>query len=242
MWQRAWSAVKDTSARLRPPGQCVVCRAWSAQAWCAACALRFAGSTLRCPRCAARLGVAAAACGECLHDAPPFERCHCAFDYAFPWHQLIVQFKFHGRVELAAPLARQLRDRLLDEQAERPDVIVPIPLSAQRLAQRGYNQAWEITRRLGAQLQLTTLASALQRRVDGAHQADLPLARRRGNLRGAFAVNPAHAAALTQRHVALVDDVMTSGATLREAATTLRRAGARRVDAWVLARTPPPGG
>lgn len=165
------------------------------------------------------------------------QACHCAFDYAIPWQQLIGQFKFHGSVELATPLARQLHQALLDQHAALPDLIVPIPLSAQRLAQRGYNQAWEIARRLGAQMRLATPANWLQRRIDGAHQADLPLARRKTNLRGAFAVNPAHAAALRHRHVALVDDVMTSGATVREAASTLLRAGAGRVDAWVLART-----
>ena len=83
-------------------------------------------------------------------------------------------------------------------------------------------------------------ARLLERPVEGAHQAQLTLAQRRVNLRDAFTVDPSRRALLQHRHVALVDDVMTSGATLREAALALRRAGAARVDAWVLARTPAP--
>lgn len=186
------------------------------------------------------LAAAAPLCGECLRDPPPFERCHCAFGYAFPWDRLIVRFKFGGEVELAAVLSTLLRQALDDQAAARPEAIVPVPLSRQRLAERGYNQAWEIARGLRRQIGIVALPTLLLRPRDGVHQVDLPLARRRANLRRAFAVDAGAAHWLRGRHVALVDDVMTSGATLREAATTLLEAGAARVDAWVLARTPPP--
>lgn len=153
---------------------------------------------------------------------------------------LIADFKFNARVELARPLAGQLLGVVQGTPGARPELLLPIPLSRGRLAQRGYNQAWELTRHLTRSLGITSSAHVLERPVDSAHQADLPLAQRLRNLRGAFFVNPRQRARVAQRHVALVDDVMTSGATLHEAAATLLRAGAARVDAWVLARTPPP--
>jgi len=193
-------------------------------------------------RCALPLAAAAPLCGECLRDPPPFQRCHCVFDYAFPWDRLISRFKFGNEAELATLLSTLLQQALRDQAAQRPDLIVCVPLSRQRLAERGYNQAWEIARLLGREMGIDARPTLLRRTRDGAHQVDLPLARRRTNLRQAFAVDAARAASLGDRHVALVDDVMTSGATLREAASALLDAGAARVDAWILARTPAPGG
>jgi ComF family protein len=187
-----------------------------------------------------RLQAAASHCGTCLRDPPPLQCCVCAVDYTFPWSDLIADFKFNTRVELARPLAGQLLQAVLRTPGERPELLLPIPLSRGRLAQRGYNQAWELTRHLARSLGIACSAHVLERPVDSAHQADLPLAQRLQNLRGAFFVSPQLRGRVAQRHVALVDDVMTSGATLREAAATLLRAGASRVDAWVLARTPPP--
>jgi ComF family protein len=121
-----------------------------------------------------------------------------------------------------------------------PDLVLAVPLAPRRLAERGYNQAWELARRVARGVGCAAQARLLERPVDGAHQAQLSRAARLTNLRGAFFVAPQRRAALQGRHVAVVDDVMTSGATLSEAATTLRRAGAARVDAWALTRTPAP--
>jgi ComF family protein len=184
------------------------------------------------------MAVALERCGACLRDPPPFERCVCACDCAFPWDQLITAFKFQGHVELAAPLAQCMLQALHDAHADMPDLLIPVPLAPGRLAERGYNQSWELAHRLGRAVHRPAASTLLERPGDGAHQADLPLAQRLTNLRGAFVMLPAQRARLRQRHVALVDDVMSSGATLREAASTLLRAGAARVDAWVLARTP----
>lgn len=221
---------------------CVVCGTWSATALCFDCERRFADTVARCERCASPMPASAPLCGECLRDAPPFLRCHCAFGYVFPWDRLITRFKFSGQVELGAVLASRLAVALLAQSAALPDAVVAVPLSRRRLAERGYNQSWEIARVLGRQLGVATWPTLLRRTRDGAHQVDLPLPLRRRNMRGAFAVDAARVPALCGRHVAVVDDVMTSGATLREAATALLNAGAARVDAWVLARTPPPGG
>lgn len=159
-------------------------------------------------------------------------------DYAFPWDRLLLGLKFGERLQHAPLLAARLSRALALARTEAPDLIVPIPLSAQRLRERGYNQAHEIARRLvlppEAERQSRLCALTLMRVRHTDQQAQLPLDERRGNLRGAFAVvKPVHGL-----RVAIVDDVMTSGATLHEAALALQRAGARDVQAWVAARTP----
>jgi ComF family protein len=240
---QALSWLKPTGWRaLRPAGECAVCRAWAAQPLCTACVERFAMPAARCEGCGLRLAAVEIRCGACLRDPPPFARCVCAFDYAFPWDRLIADFKFNQQVELARPLADRLLHALkaADDVALRPTLLVAVPLAPKRLAERGYNQAWEIARRMGRALHVSDSADLLTRPIDGAHQADLPLAARQRNVRGAFVVNPARRTLLRDRHVALVDDVMTSGTTLREATAALHRAGAARVDVWVLARTPAP--
>ena len=199
-------------------------------------------------RCGLRLGLAAPACGSCLREPPPFERTVCVADYGFPWHRLIADFKFNGRVELAGLLAQRLQAALTHaaltqaalQQAGKASasLVLPVPLSARRLAQRGYNQAWELARRVAALTRLPARADLLLRPWETAHQADLNRSARQSNLRAAFMVDPRHRAALQGQRVALVDDVMTSGATAREASAALLRAGAAAVEVWVIARTP----
>jgi len=217
-----------------------VCRSWEAQALCSDGVSRFAPPLARCQRCGLRTAVAVPTCGTCLAEAPPFDACSVGCDYAFPWDRLIADFKFNGRVELAAPLAQRLIDAVQRDGAPRPAWVLPVPLAPQRLAERGYNQAWELARRVARALGCRADAQLLDRPLAGAHQAELALAQRLSNLRGAFVPNASRRVSLQGLHVAVVDDVMTSGATLREAAAALRRAGAARVDAWVLARTPAP--
>jgi ComF family protein len=228
-------------ARLRPMGQCAVCRDWDAQAVCAACIARFAPEVPRCRRCGLRTALPVVMCGACVADPPAFDACIVGCDYGFPWDRLIADFKFNDRVELAAPLAQRLLDALRRDARCLPQWVLPVPRAPQRLAQRGYNQAWELARRVARHLGCRADARLLERPLAGAHQARLDLAQRLKNLHGAFLPNPSRRVSLHGQHVAVVDDVMTSGATLREAAAALRRAGAARVDAWVVARTPAPG-
>jgi ComF family protein len=176
-------------------------------------------------------------CGGCLRDPPPFEHAHCVADYGFPWDRLIAACKFNGRPELAALLAERLEAALQENGAGRPDLIVPVPLTPARLAERGYNQAWEIARRLARTLGVPARADVLQRVLDTPHQAGLTRAQRLVNPRGAFSVPVRQRVRLAGRRIALVDDVLTTGATAREATNTLLRAGAAAVDVWVVART-----
>ncbi len=219
-------------------GQCEVCRQWSPAALCADCVARFAAPRPRCARCGIALGLAAPACGACLREPPPFEHTVCVVDYGFPWDRLIADFKFHGRVELARALAGLLATAVRAAAVPLPQLVLPVPLAAERLRERGYNQAWVLARLLAAALGLAADAELLQRPIATAHQAQLDRAQRRRNLHGAFMVDPRRRTALQGRRAALVDDVMTTGTTAREAAAVLLRAGAAAVDIWVLARTP----
>jgi ComF family protein len=226
------------SPRALTPSQCEVCRQWSGQALCADCTARFASTQPRCGRCGLRAGLAVAACGACLREPPPFEHTVCAADYGFPWDRLIADFKFNAREDLAGPLAQLLSSAVSASQTPAPDLVLPIPLSPQRLAERGYNQAWELAKRTARLQGREALHGLLQRPMDTAHQAELSRAERQRNLASAFMVDPRQRASLQGRRVVLVDDVMTTGATAREAARTLLRAGASAVDLWMLARTP----
>lgn len=221
-------------------GCCEVCGSWDGGRLCTACRSRFAAPIPRCRCCGLALPPGVPLCGGCVREPPAFERCHCAVDYGFPWDRVIGRFKYGATPELAPVLVDTLLRAARLQQAELPDLFAPVPLSPQRLAERGYDQAWELARRLGRALRVPARARVLQRRFDARHQAELSRRERLANLRGAFHVPPLRRPAVAGRHVALVDDVLTTGATAQEAAAALRAAGARRVDLWVVARTPEP--
>ncbi len=223
------------------PTQCELCRQWTrGDALCSDCDARFAAPRWRCARCALPTGTAVARCGGCLGEhEPPWAAAVAAVDYGFPWDGLVAAFKFGGRVELAAPLASRLVRALTS--APPVDLVLPVPLAPARLAERGYNQAWELARRIAAARGLPARDDLLLRPVDTPHQTGLSRAERETNLARSFMVEPALRGALAGRTVALVDDVMTTGATLAAATRELQRAGAASVVVWVVARTPAPG-
>ena len=183
----------------------------------------------------------ASLCGACLHNPPPFAHSVAAVDYAFPWSGLVAAFKFRAALELAPTLAALLVDVARAADRPRPALLLPIPLSPERLAERGMNQAWELARRVGAALDIESRADLLSRWIDTPHLADLPREQRAARIRGAFGMVPGQSQRLRGRRVALVDDVMTSGATVAEAARVLLAAGASEVHVWVVARTAAPG-
>lgn len=179
-------------------------------------------------------------CGACLKAPPPFERAVAAVDYGHPWDELVRRFKFDASLDLSHALARQLLDAIRRDNVERPDWLLPVPLSAARLRERGYNQAWELARRVARELPCATDARLLLRMKDTPHQLALPPGQRAANVRGAFAIEPRRRHELQGRSIAVLDDVMTTGATVSEIARTLLQAGACAVQVWVLARTPHP--
>jgi len=220
------------------PGRCEVCRAWPAQPLCEACIARFAQPQPRCRRCALPVPAGVAECGQCLRAPPPLDACHAAVSYAYPWSGLITRYKFHGQPGWAGSFALLLRSTPWVEPAlERAGLVLPMPLSGPRLAERGFNQAWELARRLAPG---RADAGLLLRVRDTPPQVALDRRARLANVRDAFALEPSRAAEVRGQQVVLVDDVMTSGASLFAAAQVLRAAGAQGVTALVIARTDTP--
>jgi ComF family protein len=201
---------------------------------CETCIAHFAQPTPRCLRCALPLP-AGPICGACLKNPPPLDVCLSATAYAWPWTDLIAQFKFQAQPGWAGALATLMRSSNGAEDAlDTADWVLPIPLSRQRLAERGYNPSWLLAHHLcpdKAQAQL------LLKTRDTPSQHTLPRSERLANLEGAFAVDPLRAHDLRGKRLVLVDDVMTSGASLHTAARVLRQAGAQHITALVLART-----
>lgn len=228
--------------RIRWPGLCAVCHGFDGGRICAACLARFAAPVPRCRRCALPLAEhgADAVCGACLVAPPAFDAAVAAVDYAFPWDRLIASFKFHDALDLAGVFAASLGDALARTAMPAPDRVLPVPLAASRLVERGYNQAWELARRIAAANRWPADPALLLRVRDTPHQLALPPDARAANVRGAFAVEPAKRGELAGRRVLVVDDVMTTASTADEIARVLRAAGAAHVAVAVVARTPRP--
>lgn len=224
------------------PTQCALCRDWSGERICRSCIQRFAATAPRCQSCALRVPEGVSHCGHCIKNPPPLHRTLTAVDYAHPWDDLIAKFKFHSALDLAPALANRLTHVWEDSTGPRPTLLLPVPLSDARLRERGYNQAWEIARRVARRLRCAADAQLVLRIKDTPHQLAFPPERRAANVRGAFAVEPSRRGELQGREVTLVDDVMTTGATAFEIAQVLLQAGAAEVNLWILARTPVPGG
>ena len=206
---------------------------------CDACRTRWAVLTPRCSRCAIDVPAGIERCGPCSLDSPPFDAVLAAVSYAPPWDRLIAAFKFHDALDLAPTFADLLLvAHAVTSHVPAPSLLVPVPLGAARLRERGYNQAWEIARRLARRLHVRADANLLLRVRETPHQLALAPERRAANVRGAFAIEPLRLAEVRGRAVTVVDDVMTTGATVAEVARVLRQAGAARIDVWVVARTP----
>jgi ComF family protein len=214
------------------PASCVLCGAGTTAAnFCPACEAALpALPAVRCDVCALPL-TSGATCGTCLKRPPAYDAVHARYAYAFPVDALIQAYKYGGDLSLAPVLAEQLTS------SARPaaDALIPMPLSPARLRERGFNQALELARFIGRRCALPVLADACRKVADTAPQAALPWAQRAQNVRGAFVCD----IDLSGVRVAVVDDVMTTGATLNELARNLKRAGAVHVNGWMVARTLP---
>ena len=198
---------------------CTACRAdlpWLPDGGCAVCAVPLPSGSV---------------CGACLDRPPRFDQAEAVFAYRFPVDALIQACKYGRRLALARLLGEWLASRVSRDA----DAIVPMPLAEQRLAERGFNQALEIARVIAAETRIPLLAHACRKTVDTPPQAALPWKERARNVRRAFVCD----AEFDGERIAVVDDVLTTGATLNELARVLRKAGAGGVRGWVVARALP---
>ena len=222
----------------RWPRRCRLCDSWGPAPLCHACQARFAAPRPRCQQCALPLS-SAGRCGACLRTPPAFLHTVTVADYGFPWDRWVADFKFRQQPEQARPLA-QLMAAAVAAQAGLPpaELVLPVPLSPRRLAERGYNQAWELARRAARLRGLPARADLLLRWRDTPHQVGAGRSQRLHHLADSMWVDAAApgAAALRGRCVALVDDVLTTGSTAQVAAQALLAAGAAQVQLWVGGR------
>jgi len=227
--------------------ECAVCRRHQQARICDACIACHAAPAPRCPGCGLRTAAGMSPCRVCRSCATPsaLDRTVVATDYAAPWDALVARLKFAGEVDLAPALARLLSRAVahaepLTPEEPAPTQVVPVPLAPARLRSRGYNQAALLALPVARDWRLHIHGTALVRLRDTRAQHGLDRATRLRNLHEAFTVPAAARPTLRGCRVALVDDVMTTGATLEAAARALKAAGVAHVQAWVFARTPAP--
>jgi ComF family protein len=226
-------------ARLALPQRCELCvSACGADLVCDSCMHDLPWLLSACPICALPTHHGSV-CGRCLSDPPAFDATIAAFSYAFPIDRLVHSLKYQGRLALSEWCADAILSRRGGPNVAagpQPRHLVALPLAVERQRERGYNQSQEIARAIGARMALPLLSRALLRIRATPPQAALPWTERAKNVRGAFACEHD----LSGLHIVVVDDVMTTGASLEEAARTLKAAGAGSVENWVVARTLPP--
>lgn len=236
LWQRSVGAV----------GSCAVCGRWPAAAICNDCMLTFGATVPRCPKCALALAPGLVFCSDCAGSAPPdrppwlLNECVARVDYVYPWSDLIVQFKFQQKPAVARHLAEMLaNDETVVRLLDACELCTPIPLTPSGLVTRGYNQSWELLKALtnASRADWTPCHNLLVRADMTTKQHRLSRSERLANQQLRFAVPIQHKKRILNRHVLLIDDVMTTGATLNAAASALLGAGAYRVSGLVFART-----
>jgi ComF family protein len=222
------------SARRALPQRCELCTSPSRDGLvCAACAAKLPRLVPACPICALP-NPGGETCGSCLARPPAFDATLAAYAYAFPIDRLVHALKYQGRLALATWCSDAIVS-VATACATAPDCVVALPLSTQRQRERGYNQATEITRHVAARTGIRMTIHGARRVRATLPQTGLPWNERAKNVRGAFACG----SDFSGLKVAVVDDVMTTGATLAEFAKTLKRGGATHVQNWIVARTPP---
>lgn len=219
------------------PYRCILCLApGDGQDLCPPCRAELPWLGTACPRCAAPLTTKDIPCGRCLRRPPPQAATIAAFEYAFPVDRLLLHLKFSnglvaGRV-LGELLAQHLKQCGSGSGIREPDAIVPVPLHPRRLRERGFNQALELAVPVSKALGIRLMPTGCRRVRATPPQTGLQGRARRRNVAAAFAADPN----VRGKHIAVVDDVITTGSTVAAVTTALYRAGAASVQAWCIAR------
>jgi ComF family protein len=221
--------------KLFPP-TCILCgnNGLGALDLCASCYTRLPRNNLCCYRCAETFTApitVPALCGRCLGETPAFDETFAPFIHQDEIRYLITGLKFGSQFKNARLLGSLLAE-YVGKVAEKPDCIIPVPLHSARYRERGFNQALEIARTASKALQIPVDCDSCSRHKDTPHQTGLSAKKRQQNLRRAFSVQKP----IPSSHVAILDDVMTTGSTANALAKELKKAGVSRVDVWVCAR------
>ena len=237
------------AARLRQylnalPCFCEICARPAVNLLCEKCRLGLAHNDKCCVQCAEELPTTmgrvsapqSTRCGRCISNPPAFQQTFFAYDYNGPVAKLIQRFKFNEALILNHLLADMITSRLKAHEFPLPDALIPVPLHPARLKQRGFNQSFELSVHCSRALKIPLISSSLRRRRNTPAQSGLSSIERRRNLRHAFYWTGTDIQGL---HIALVDDVLTTGSTVTECAKLLLRNGAARVDVWTAARAVP---
>lgn len=218
--------------RLFYPAHCLLCDAPGARGLdiCAACFEDLPWNRHPCPRCAAPLPPDAdvCLCGNCLKSLPAWDEAKSPLTYAYPLDKLVQRFKFDGDLATGRLLGELLAEYLEAGDGEKPDFIVPVPLHATRLKERGFNQAVELARPVSKRLKVPVRLDICERVRATEIQSKLDAMERKKNLKDAFAVKQS----VDGRHVAILDDVVTTGTTAEILAKTLKESGAVRISVW----------
>ena len=215
------------------PRRCLLCGLPAGDSHlCAGCEADLPRVGLACPHCAAPV-VTQGVCAACLQHPPSFSSACAPLIYAGTARYLLIQFKYQRRLSYAQPLIQSLLHELRERDETLPQALIPVPIHAKRLRERGFNQALELTRPLGAALGVRVWPGAVRRVRETRPQNQLAEDERVANVRGVFAL---HDGLELPEHVAIVDDVLTTGATARELARVFAKHGCKQVDVWCACR------
>ena len=212
------------------PGTCFFCLTTTSDAWCSDCERDFILDVARCPVCA-RHTTNNVLCGACTKRRPCITNTEVVFNYQYPANHLIKAFKFNRRPELAQCFAKRLTESLANKTTL-PEILLPVPLHKKRQRARGYNQSLELASHIANNLGLKVNSSLCRRIKHTDPQSTLPIKTRRNNVKGVFRLNGSQ----PPEHIAIVDDVITTGSTVNEIAALLKKAGCRRIEVWAIAR------
>ncbi len=213
-------------------GDCFFCKSPTADYFCEVCETDFFKHKPRCPVCAS-INQSGLICGDCLQKPPAFDNTFVITDYAYPVDRYIQSLKYHDRPEFILHCAQLLANRLKQQVFHLPDTLVPVPLHRSRQRQRGYNQSQILAKQLSRLLGVTMHDKDIVRTRKTVPQTDLALERRKKNVKNAFQMigKP------NVEHIAIIDDVITSGSTVDEIARLYKRSGCKEIEVWAIAKT-----